>query len=200
MRTPEVVHRRRIWPILVPVVLVVALAVLWTGLWFYAASAAEVTITRWLEREAGAGRIYDCGERKIAGYPFRIEVRCTEANVELRGVTAPVALKLTEILVVWQVYQPTLVISELSGPLMIAEPGRPPSYAADWKLAQSSVRGTPMAPERISFVLDGVNVERIGGEGRTSVVKAERAELPVTVCPKPLYDKGTCRTKDIWNV
>jgi glycine cleavage system aminomethyltransferase T len=35
--------------------------------------------------------------------------------------------------------------------------------------------------------------------GTELVVKTERAELPVTVCPRPLYDKGTCRTKDIWH-
>jgi hypothetical protein len=177
MRTSETVHRRRIWPVLVPVVLVVALAILWTGLWFYAASAAEDTITRWLEREAKVGRVYECGQRNIGGYPFRIEVRCSDPNVELRGVAPPVALKFAQLQTVWQIYQPTLVIGEFSGPLMIAESGRPADYVADWRLGQSSVRGTPMAPERASFVLDGLSLDRIGPDGQTNVLKAERGEL-----------------------
>jgi aminomethyltransferase len=40
----------------------------------------------------------------------------------------------------------------------------------------------------------------LAADGSELVVKTERAELPVTVCAKPLYDKATCRTKDIWNV
>src|SRR4051794_15533695 len=95
MRSPDPSHtgRRRIWPLLVPVFLVIALAILWTGLWFYAAAAAEGTIAGWLEREAKAGRVYACAERTIAGFPFRIAVRCAEPNWELRGVQPPVALR-----------------------------------------------------------------------------------------------------------
>jgi aminomethyltransferase len=39
----------------------------------------------------------------------------------------------------------------------------------------------------------------LAAAGTVLVVKTERAELPVTVCPKPLYDKGTCRAKDSLN-
>src|SRR4051794_2150443 len=67
---------RRIW--LVLAVTVGAVALLWTGLWFYAASAAETTIAGWREREAKVGRIYACERQTIAGFPFRIEVRCVD--------------------------------------------------------------------------------------------------------------------------
>jgi hypothetical protein len=76
-----------------------------------------------------------------------------------------------------QIYQPTLLISEFSGPLTIAEPGRPPDYRATWKLGQSSVRGTPSAPERVSVVLDQPSIERLDGNGGTNVLKAARIEL-----------------------
>ena len=36
-------------------------------------------------REAKAGRIYACTRQTVGGFPFRIEVRCTEPSVELRG-------------------------------------------------------------------------------------------------------------------
>jgi hypothetical protein len=177
MRNPEPVSRRRLWPVFVPLALVVALAIAWTGLWFYAASAAEATLAGWREREAKSGRIYSCTKQTIGGYPFRFEVRCSDPGAELQGTVPPVTLKAADLLVVMQIYQPTLVISEFSGPLTIAEPGQPVSYVANWKLGQSSVRGTPAAPERLSVVVDQPTVDRIGAGANASVLKAARIEL-----------------------
>ena len=64
--------------VFVPFALLVALAVIWTGLWFYAASAAETALAGWRAREAKSGRTYECGSQSIGGFPFRIEVRCTK--------------------------------------------------------------------------------------------------------------------------
>jgi hypothetical protein len=177
MRSPQPPPRRRLWPVLVPLVLVVALAIIWTGLWFYAASAAEATMADWRAREAKAGRIYTCTRQTMGGFPFRIEVRCVDPGIELRGAEPLATLQASDLLVAAQIYQPTLLISEFSGPLTIAEPGRPPNYRATWKLGQSSVRGTPSAPERVSVVLDQPNIERLDADGGTNVLKATRIEL-----------------------
>ena len=119
------------------------LAAVWSGVWFLASANAETTLAGWREREAKAGRIYSCEKQTIGGYPFRIEVRCAEPLAELRSTEPPVALKAKDLLAAVQVYDPKLVISELEGPLTIGEPGKPPNFVANWKLGQSSVRGTP---------------------------------------------------------
>jgi len=169
---------RRLWPVFVPLGLVVVLAILWSGFWFFAASAAEATITGWREREAKVGRIYNCDKQTIGGFPFRFELRCADPSVELRRDDPPVALKAADLVVVSQVYQPTLLISEFSGPMTIAEPGQPPSYVANWTLGQSSVRGTPAAPERVSIVVDRPTLDRVGGSApAATVLKADRIEL-----------------------
>ncbi len=85
MHGPQVRPRRRLWPVFVPLTLLVALAAVWIGLWFYAAAAAETALAGWRAREAKAGRIYECGSERIGGFPFRIEVRCASPSVELRG-------------------------------------------------------------------------------------------------------------------
>jgi hypothetical protein len=172
MINPKPVSRRRLWPVFVPLALVVALAIIWTGLWFYAASAAETTLAGWREREAKSGRNYSCGKQTIGGYPFRFEVRCSDLGIELRGIEPPVALKAADLLVALQIYQPTLLISEFAGPLTIAEPGQPPGYVANWTLGQTSVRGTPAAPERLSIVVEQPTVDR-SGEPRDRVKAAE---------------------------
>src|SRR6476620_1865178 len=96
MRSPELVRRRRAWPIVVPVVLAVALAILWTGLWYYAASAAEGTIASIRAREAKAGRVFACGKQTIGGFPFRLEVRCAGPNLDLHDVAPPLSLSFGE--------------------------------------------------------------------------------------------------------
>ena len=39
-------------------------------------------------QEAKSGRVYDCGKRSVAGFPFRLEVRCDDASVSLVSQTA----------------------------------------------------------------------------------------------------------------
>lgn len=174
---PMSTTRRRRWPIFLPAGLLILVTGLWTGFWFFASAKAETTLAGWREREAKSGRIYSCDKQTVGGYPFRIEVRCTDPTAELRTTEPPVALKAKDLLAAVQVYDPNLVISEIQGPVTIGEPGKPPAYTANWKLGQSSVRGTPEAPERVSFVLEAPMVERVGETGNMPVFSAERAEL-----------------------
>jgi hypothetical protein len=184
--------RRRRWPLLVPVAVIV-LAIAWCGGWFYASSLARTAIDGWREREAKSGRIYNCGEQEIGGFPFRIEVRCVEATAQLHSNQPPLALTIKEILVAAQIYQPTLLISDFTAPLAVAELGGPPEFVAGWTLARSSMRGLPQAPERISLAVDQLNVDRIAGGNTAAFFKAERAEVhgrisSGTVTDNPVID------------
>jgi hypothetical protein len=170
-------RRRRLWPVFVPSAIVAVLAVGWCFLWYYAAGLAGREIAGWLDREAKVGRVYSCGEQTIGGFPFRIEVRCTDPAAELRSNQPPFNVKAKDIVIAAQVYHPTLLISEVTGPLTFSEPQHPPSFVADWTLAQASVRGLPPEPERVSVTLDKPHVDRVA-DGRTDAVfVANRAEL-----------------------
>lgn len=158
-------------------ILFLALVGGWSYLWYYATGKAEVAIDGWRAREAKAGRIYTCGSQSIGGYPFRIEVTCDQAAAVFRSNQPPVEIKTSSILVAAQLYQPTLLISDFYGPLSIADLGHAPNIIVNWKLAQSSLRGTPSAPERISLVFDQPVVERINGNNRQSVLKAQHIEV-----------------------
>jgi hypothetical protein len=149
----------------------------WTGIWKYAADKAQATIEGWRAREAKSGRVYDCGSQSVSGYPFRIEVNCDQASALFRSNQPPVELKTTGLIVMAQVYQPGLLISEFHGPLSIGEPGKLPDIIADWKVAQSSVRGTPAAPERASLVFDGAAVDRMNGGDRQNLLHAKHIEI-----------------------
>lgn len=162
---------------IVTLVLFVALIGGWSWLWHYAAGKAEVAIDGWRAREAKAGRVYQCGSQTIGGYPFRIEINCDNASALLRSNQPPVEIKISGTLIAAQIYQPNLLITEIYGPLTIADPGKAPTIVANWKLAQSSVRGTPAAPERVSLLFDGPLVERINGATRENLLYAKRIEV-----------------------
>jgi hypothetical protein len=169
--------RRRNRRYIVTLVLFAALIGGWSWFWHYASGKAEVAIDGWRAREAKAGRIYKCGEQSIGGYPFRIEVNCDNASALFRSNQPPVEIKASGMLIAAQIYQPNLLITEFHGPLTIADPGKPPTIVANWKLAQSSVRGTPAAPERVSLVFDGASVERINGATTENLLNAKRIEV-----------------------
>ena len=159
--------------------LVVALAAGWSLFWKYAADRAADLIADWRTREAAAGRVYGCGSQTIAGYPFRIEVTCAPVSAEFRNFTPPLDIKLPRILVAAQIYQPTLLISEFDGPVAIGSPGKPAEFEATWKLGQSSVRGLPAAPERVSLVFDAPELDHIADGKRETWLTARHLELHV---------------------
>ncbi len=169
--------RRRTWRYITLLILIAALFGGWSWLWSYSAGKAEVTLDGWRAREAKAGRIYACGLQSTGGYPFRIEVDCERASALFRSNEPPVEIKTNGILVTAQIYQPTLLISEFHGPLTIADPGQAPRIVANWKLAQSSVRGTPAAPERVSFVLDRPVIDLMSGDNPQHLLMAKHIEI-----------------------
>jgi len=176
--TASLQSRRRTgrrYTILVLVVLAVIAG--WTGFWKFASDRAQQTMDAWRAREAKSGRIYGCGSQAVGGFPFRIEVTCDRASAVFRSTEPQMELKADSLLVVAQVYQPGLIISEFHGPLTIGQPGKEPEFLASWKLAQSSIRGTPAAPQRASLVFDDPVVDRMSGSGRESLLRARHIEV-----------------------
>jgi hypothetical protein len=177
-------RRRPLWRLFfMPVVLVIA-AVAWSAFWFFAASEVDVKADAWRAQEAKSGRVYDCARRSVAGFPFRLEVRCEGASVSLQSQTAgqaatqaPVTAKLGEILVVAQVYDPKLLIAEFTAPATISDRGGSPSMLVNWRTARSSVVGLPAIPQRASLVFDDPSVDRINGSVQTPLAQARHIEL-----------------------
>src|ERR1700745_3817882 len=171
---PELAPSRSRWVVL-PFLAFVVVAAAWTGFWFYASSTAQATLAQGREQEARLGRTYSCGSQSTGGYPFRLEVRCDDARVEMRAFQPAVVIATKSLLVVAQVYDPTLLIGEITGPMTISEAGAPEPLVANWRLAQISVRGRPNAPERVSMAADDVRIDR-GREGGPRLAGANHLE------------------------
>src|SRR5215831_18971576 len=172
---PELASSRSRW-VVAPLLVVLVLAALWTGFWFYASSTAQATLTQWREQEARLGRTYTCGSQSAGGYPFRLEVRCDDASAEMRAFQPALLLAARSFLVVAQVYDPSLLIGEITAPLTVTGGGGQEALVATWRLAQISARGRPNAPERVSIAADELRIDR-GREGGPRLASAAHLEL-----------------------
>ena len=177
-------RRRPLWRLFIMPVLVLIAALAWSAFWFYAASQVDAKADAWRAQEAKSGRIYDCARRSVAGFPFRLEVRCDGASVALLSQTAgqaaaqtPIAAKLGEILVVAQVYDPKLLIAEFTAPATIADHSLEPSMTVNWSKARSSVVGLPAVPQRASIVFDDPAIDRVNASAQTPLARAKHIEL-----------------------
>jgi hypothetical protein len=175
METTPVRHSR-FW-LYAPFVALLLLAAAWTGGWFYAAHRAEGIVAAWIEREAADGRVYTCARQSVGGYPFRIEIRCGSPSATLQQADGgPVVIQARDLLAVAQVYQPDLIIAEVTGPMTVKGPADDQNYVANWTLLQLSARGRPRAPERISIAVDGPKLDR-AGPAAEPVARAKRLEF-----------------------
>ncbi|MGJ4940476.1 DUF2125 domain-containing protein [Bradyrhizobium sp. HKCCYLS1011] len=173
-------RRRPLWGLFIAPVLLLIAAVAWSAFWFFAASQVDVQADAWRAREAKSGRVYDCARHSVAGFPFRLEVRCEDPSVSLFGQAARTPLmtaKLGEILVVAQVYDPKRLIAEFTGPAAISNGSDPASFAVNWRLGEASVYGLPVAPERGALVFDNPTIDRIDGANQVPLARADHVEL-----------------------
>jgi hypothetical protein len=194
-------RRRPLWRLFIMPVLLLVAAAAWSIFWFIAASQVEIKADAWRAQEAKSGRVYDCAKRSVAGFPFRLEVRCSGASVSLRSQTATqaatralVTASLGEILVVAQIWDPKRLIAEFTAPATISDRGGPPSMLVNWSKARSSVFGLPDVPQRGSIVFDDPSIDRVNGPVQTPLARAKLVELHGRLAEGSAQDRPVIET------
>lgn len=158
---------RRIRLLALFVVLVVAA---WTAGWFYLRAEVGRRLDAALADLARNGVVIDCADRTIGGYPFQIALRCEAPRISLPDGTEVSAVALEAATVV---FQPTLLLVGLDGPLDARWPGG--DAEADWGGLEASLRFSFQgALQRLSVQADGLAAALGSGAG---AFKAERLEL-----------------------
>ncbi len=168
-------RRLRLW--LIAAVLLVVIGLGWSWLWYYAASVAERTLNGWIEREAALGRVYVCGTQSIGGFPFSIITRCEETAATFKSNQPPFDVKAKGVAFSAELYRPTLLNGDVSGPVTLADPGQPPIFIADWSRARLSLLGLPGEPERVSIALDKPRLARTADVGGSPIFQADRVDV-----------------------
>ncbi|HTG08066.1 MAG TPA: DUF2125 domain-containing protein [Bradyrhizobium sp.] len=194
-------RRRPLWRLFIMPILLLIAAAAWSAFWFFAASQVDVRADAWRAQEAKSGRVYDCAKRSVAGFPFRLEVRCDGASVTLLSQTAaqaaaqsPITAQLGEILVVAQVYDPKLLIAEFTAPATISDRGQQTSMIVNWSKAHSSVVGLPAVPQRASITFDDASVGRVDGPVQAPIAGAKHVELHGRLAEGSALDRPVIET------
>jgi hypothetical protein len=194
-------RRRPLWRLFIMPILLLIAAAAWSAFWFFAASQVDVRADAWRAQEAKSGRVYDCAKRSVAGFPFRLEVRCDGASVTLLSQTAaqaatrsPITAQLGEILVVAQVYDPKLLIAEFTAPATISDRGQQTSMIVNWSKAHSSVVGLPAVPQRASITFDDASINRVDGPVQAPVAGAKHVELHGRLAEGSALDRPVIET------
>ncbi len=165
---------RRRFQILLVVVL--ALAALWTGGWFVANHLASQKIAALKADFVARGGVIGCDAESLGGFPFKFTVNCAPASLDWpeRGLSARVggleALAL--------IYNPGHLLGAAQGPLSLkAADGL--GIEANWSSLQSSLRLGTSRLKRFSAVADDLSSTIAAPAGRVlpSAVGAKHAEL-----------------------
>lgn len=133
-----------------PFVMLLALALGWSGFWFYGRGKVEAELAAAIAREAEKGRTWTCRDRSVGGYPFRIEVRCADLSLTSTRWGEAVTLSSGALVGVAQASAPRHLILQVAGPFVATLPeGR--RIETVWKDFEASLRLTPGGFERLSL-------------------------------------------------
>jgi hypothetical protein len=168
-------RRNRLPTFLALIAIVIIVAIGWTWGWYYAASIADRALSGWVDREAALGRIYACGSQSIGGFPFRIVTQCDKAAARFNSNHPPFDVHATGITFSAELYRPTLLQGEITGPVTLADPGQPPIFVVNWSRGRLSLLGMPGEPERVSIDLRQPRLDRVAGPGM--IFQADSADV-----------------------
>ena len=128
-------------------------AALYSGGWYWLASEGERRLDAAVAKSAESGRVAECVNRDIKGYPFRLGLFCDKVafSDDERGIVFHAgALRSAA-----QVYNPRHAVIELDGPAFIETQDIAP-LELNWSLLHGSVRGAAPVPAQVS--VEGENV------------------------------------------
>jgi hypothetical protein len=136
-----------------PFIGLLVLALAWTALWFYGRHRVGTELDNIFARQASVGRIWTCPDRRIGGYPFRIDVSCAKPTFSSDGGQVTGAMeRLTVTAQTAGALNLAHVIARLEGPLTVSERGFGRTVAT-WKDATASYRGHHRRLERFSLIV-----------------------------------------------
>lgn len=172
-------RRSRFW-LFAPFAILALAALGWSVAWFVIRGRTTEALDAWLANEAVAGRRWECPERRVRGFPFRIEIACARIGLQSRDI----ALSAGRLATITQVYQPRHTIVELEGPLKAS--GQGIAIEAAWTDLRASIHTAKDGLQRASLALAGPSLKVTGlpvGELAGSARRAEAHLRPSPALP-----------------
>ncbi|MGQ3675027.1 DUF2125 domain-containing protein [Xanthobacter sp. TB0139] len=181
--------RSRNWAVLTVIALVVLVCLGWAGAWIYAANRVEKELDAWITREAKAGRIWNCAERGLSGFPFRLELNCATPSLDMKS-GEPLRMTATSARAISQVWSPNQIITEIQQPARIENKETGEVLGLTWQHLQVMGAGmTSGRPESFSIMADKPELTLLEDpaqdEGATPSALFSAASLMVSANTQP---------------
>ena len=170
------------WKLYAPYVALVVLAVAWSAYWYVASRATDAALDNWFAQERSFGRAWACGERGVGGYPFRIELRCTNPSFEGRLGAAQGKAQIGDLLAASHLYNPKLIVGEFKSPLNFRAQDHGVEIGIEWKKLLISHR-MGQSPGQTSIEMDD-GVLRAKDPMVTIDLRAEKFEFHLRPTPE----------------
>jgi hypothetical protein len=165
-------RRSRFW-LYLPFALLILFCIAWTGLWFYGRSRVISEMDTRLAVLAEQGRVFTCPERKVGGFPFRMELSCAQPAFSVVQPDGTVSGTLGRIVVNAKATDPTAIIAVFEGPLTLETPRGPAT--ATWDEARISVRASGGSLGSFDVAAKGIKAS-FGPEGAQDDIALKRLE------------------------
>jgi hypothetical protein len=179
---------RRHWRL----ILVVSMALVvvgWSILWLVAAQTTAGNLRDWVAQERVLGRKWTCADRRLGGFPFRIEVTCDRPSFHGAVGDAVVAGTLGALFAAAEVYAPTSVAVAVEGPLDMQSSDQRRLHVA-WKSLAIDLAFGADGLDRASLVADGPQLHAEAPQFDDFSIDARRAETDFATDPGRLADEA----------
>ncbi len=167
-------RRNSRWGLYLPLGMLVLVVAGWSVFWSVAKGMVGKGIDKAIAEAAQRGDAWNCANRSISGYPFRLEVRCSDVTLARTSTAGIVSLSTGPLVAIGQPHTPSHVIVQADGPLR-AELADGRKVEARWELAEASQRLQGGQLERLSLDVKQP-VMTIGGVGGTTTLSSAALE------------------------
>ena len=157
--------------------LAVLLVLLWSGYWFAVNLIATNAVGGLIASMAANGRMVHCTANTTGGFPFSLDLDCSQARFS--DAQADVAVGLSRLTATAPVYAPGTVAASLSSPMALTAPIRGYSWDANWSRAIADADAGLSGLKRVTFELDDLSVAAKPGTAKPpfSKLSASRAQI-----------------------
>jgi hypothetical protein len=166
-------HRLKIISALV---VFIALGAAWSYGWWHARDFMRGRFEGWLASERAAGRMHECSNRTVGGYPFSIAINCDAPLLQLGGGAT---VQLASMKIIASAISPYRLTVKFGGPFSFAQNGNI-TISVNFKSARLSLRHDGRKIERFSLAGEDVAIDVPNGQSHIAAKHAELQLRPMT--------------------
>jgi len=160
----EIKHRSTAYYLVfVPGAVLLTIVVGWSIFWYFVSRQTAAAVTNWMTHEAQAGRNWTCPDQRIGGFPFTVEVSCT--NLLFQGTI--IDKTLTGTVGGFRATSPLLrndnLLAKIEPPFTAKSSDGTIDMTVRWDELYIELEGPPRAYQRVAVAGTKVKVEAKAG-------------------------------------